>query len=145
MTTDTRVKEIAVEHEGLRVAGIVKGAGMIEPNMATMLCFLYTDADLPAQALRDCLADAVEGQLQHAHRGWGHQHQRHCAPHCHRQGKVPNVQDFKEALRYVCIELARMMARDGEGASKYFETVVTGARTMRMPALRPRLWPEAAW
>ena len=60
MTTDTRVKEIAVEHQGLRVAGIVKGAGMIEPNVATMLCFLYTDADLPAKILQDCLTDAVE-------------------------------------------------------------------------------------
>ena len=46
MTTDTRVKESAVEHEGFRVAGIVKGVGMIAPDVATMLCFIYTDADL---------------------------------------------------------------------------------------------------
>jgi len=60
MTTDTRVKEIAVEHQGLRVAGIVKGAGMIEPNMATMLCFLYTDANVSVEALKECLRDAVK-------------------------------------------------------------------------------------
>src|SRR4030042_1638437 len=56
MTTDTRIKEIAVEHKGFRVAGIVKGAGMIDPNVATMLCFLYTDVDLPAKTLQECLA-----------------------------------------------------------------------------------------
>jgi len=56
MTTDTRVKEVAVENVGVRVAGIVKGAGMIEPNMATMLCFIYTDADLSRAELKDCLA-----------------------------------------------------------------------------------------
>ncbi len=52
MTTDTREKEVAVEHQGLRVAGIVKGAGMIEPNMATMLCFLFTDADFSPECSR---------------------------------------------------------------------------------------------
>ena len=64
------VKEIAVEHRGLRVAGIVKGAGMIEPNVATMLCFLYTDADFPAQTCTGLPGRAAEGQLQHADCGW---------------------------------------------------------------------------
>lgn len=126
MTTDTRPKEIAVEHKGLRVAGIVKGAGMIEPNMATMLCFLYTDATISAERLHDCLADAaavsfnmltVDGDtstndtvlITATGRATGRE------------------EDFREALSYVCMELARMMARDGEGASKYFEVVVSGA------------------
>ena len=126
MTTDTRPKEIAVEHKGLRVAGIVKGAGMIEPNMATMLCFLYTDATISAERLHDCLADAaavsfnmltVDGDtstndtvlITATGRATGRE------------------EDLREALSYVCMELARMMARDGEGASKYFEVVVSGA------------------
>ena len=126
MTTDTREKEIAVEHQGLRVAGIVKGAGMIEPNMATMLCFLYTDADFPAQTLHDCLADAVKDSFNML--TVDGDTSTNDTVLLTATGKVKGrEEDFREALRYVCMELARMMARDGEGASKYFETVVSGA------------------
>jgi glutamate N-acetyltransferase/amino-acid N-acetyltransferase len=128
MTTDTRIKEIAVEHGGFRVAGIVKGSGMIEPQLATMLCFLYTDAILPAEELKGCLADAVRDSFNMLTidgdtstndvvllTATGH---RSC-----------DAEAFREALRYVCTELARMMARDGEGASKYFEVLIRGAKT----------------
>lgn len=128
MTTDTRVKEIAVEHEGLRVAGIVKGAGMIEPNVATMLCFLYTDADFPATVLHECLADAVKDSFNML--TVDGDTSTNDTVLLTATGKARGKQaDFREALRYVCMELARMMARDGEGASKYFETVVRGARS----------------
>ena len=127
MTTDTRVKEIAVEHKGLRVAGIVKGAGMIEPNMATMLCFLYTDADLAADALKDCLKEAVRDSFNML--TVDGDTSTNDAVLLTATGKIQcRIEDFREALAFVCIELARMMARDGEGASKYFETVVSGAR-----------------
>ncbi len=132
MTTDTVVKEIAVEHEGLRVAGIVKGAGMIEPNVATMLCFLYTDADLSPAVLKDCLADAVKDSFNMLTvDGDTSTNDTVLITATGKAGKPGKdcLLHFQEALRYVCIELARMMARDGEGASKYFETVVTGART----------------
>jgi glutamate N-acetyltransferase/amino-acid N-acetyltransferase len=128
MTTDTKVKEIAVEHGGFRLAGIVKGAGMIEPQLATMLCFLYTDAILTQEDLKGCLADAVKDSFNMLTvdgdtstndmvfiTATG---QRSC-----------DKEAFCEALRYVCIELARMMAKDGEGASKYFEVLITGAKT----------------
>ncbi|MHB8119761.1 MAG: bifunctional ornithine acetyltransferase/N-acetylglutamate synthase [Methanothrix sp.] len=126
MTTDTRVKEIAVEHEGMRVAGIVKGAGMIEPNVATMLCFLYTDADFPAPTLHDCLADVVQDSFNML--TVDGDTSTNDTVLLTSTGKAKGQEaDFREALRYVCMELARMMARDGEGASKYFETVVRGA------------------
>jgi len=126
MTTDTRVKEIAVEHEGLRVAGIVKGAGMIEPNVATMLCFLYTDADFPASVLHECLADAVKDSFNML--TVDGDTSTNDTVLLTATGKAKGREtDFRQALRYVCMELARMMARDGEGASKYFETVVRGA------------------
>jgi len=129
MTTDTRVKEIAVEHEGLRVAGIVKGAGMIEPNVATMLCFLYTDADFPADTLRKCLADAVQDSFNML--TVDGDTSTNDTVLLTSTGKVRGREaDFLLALKYVCTELARMMARDGEGASKYFETVVSGARSI---------------
>ena len=127
MTTDTRPKEVAVEHGGLRVAGIVKGAGMIEPNVATMLCFLYTDADFPAGVLRDCLKDAVQDSFNML--TVDGDTSTNDTVLLTATGKAKGlVEDFRKALQYVCMDLARQMARDGEGASKYFETVVTGAR-----------------
>lgn len=131
MTTDTRPKEVAIEHQGLRVAGIVKGAGMIEPNVATMLCFLYTDADFPANVLRDCLRDAVQDSFNMLTvDGDTSTNDTVLLTATGKARASGRVEDFREALRYVCMDLARQMARDGEGASKYFETVVTGARNV---------------
>jgi glutamate N-acetyltransferase/amino-acid N-acetyltransferase len=127
MTTDTRVKEIAVEHQGLRVAGIVKGAGMIEPNLATMLCFLYTDADVSGETLKGCLRDAVKDSFNML--TVDGDTSTNDIVLLTATGKTKcRQEDFREALDFVCMELARMMARDGEGASKYFETLVFGAK-----------------
>jgi glutamate N-acetyltransferase/amino-acid N-acetyltransferase len=128
MTTDTRVKEIAVEHQGVRVAGIVKGSGMIEPNMATMLCFLYTDADLTTEALKGCLRIAVKDSFNMLIVDGDTS--TNDTVLLTATGKIKcRIEDFREALGFVCMELARMMARDGEGASKYFETAVSGAKS----------------
>ena len=128
MTTDTRLKEVAVEHKGIHVGGIVKGAGMIEPNVATMLCFIYTDADLTAALLKECLKDAVKDSFNML--TVDGDMSTNDTVLLTSTGKVKcKVDDFFEALRYVCIELARKMARDGEGAGKYFETIVIGAKT----------------
>lgn len=126
MTTDTRIKEIAVEHNGLHVAGIVKGAGMIEPNVATMLCFLFTDADLPSHALQDCLKDAVKESFNMLTVD-GDMSTNDTVLLTATGRAKGKVEDLRAALLFVCVELARMMAKDGEGASKCFETVVTGA------------------
>jgi len=126
MTTDTRVKEIAVENAGVHVAGIVKGAGMIEPNMATMLCFIYTDADLPRADLKDCLASAVADSFNMLTVD-GDTSTNDTVLLTATGAQKCDLEAFKEALNYVCTELSRMMAKDGEGATKYFETVITGA------------------
>ena len=126
MTTDTRVKEIAVEHAGFRVAGITKGAGMIEPNMATMLAFIYTDARVSPEALRECLLGAVDESFNMLIVDGDTSTNDIVLVTA--TGKVEaDIGDFKEALSYVCGELAKMMARDGEGATKLAEMVVTGA------------------
>ncbi|MFA7374075.1 MAG: bifunctional ornithine acetyltransferase/N-acetylglutamate synthase, partial [Methanothrix soehngenii] len=127
MTTDTREKEVAVEHQGLRVAGIVKGAGMIEPNMATMLCFLFTDADFSPEVLKNCLADAVRDSFNMLTVD-GDTSTNDIVLLTATGRAQGRIEDFQQALRYVCVDLARQMARDGEGASKFFETLVTGAR-----------------
>lgn len=126
MTTDTRVKEIAIEHEGFRVAGIVKGAGMIEPNMATMLCFIFTDAGLPQLALKRCLSNAVDDSFNMLSVD-GDTSTNDTVLVTSTGAKKCSVEDFNDALSHVCIELARMIAKDGEGATKYFETVISGA------------------
>ncbi|MDM7935074.1 MAG: bifunctional glutamate N-acetyltransferase/amino-acid acetyltransferase ArgJ, partial [Methanothrix sp.] len=128
MTTDTRVKEIAVEHRGLRVAGIVKGAGMIEPHLATMLCFLYTDACIPPAELKMCLQDAVDESFNMLTVD-GDTSTNDTVLITATGSAEGRREDLQEALGYVCTELARMMARDGEGATKLFETVITGARS----------------
>ena len=127
MTTDTKIKEISVEHNGLRVAGIVKGAGMIEPNVATMLCFLYTDGDFSHQILHDCLKDAVLDSFNMLTVD-GDTSTNDTVLITATAKVKGKVEDFREALRYVCMELARMITRDGEGASKYFESVICGAK-----------------
>ena len=129
MTTDTRVKEIAVEHEGVRVGGIVKGAGMIEPHMATMLCFIYTDADLQPTELKESLQQAV-GDSFNMLTVDGDTSTNDLVLLTATGKKKCQIEDFKEALSYVCIELARMMARDGEGATKYFEPIISGAASV---------------
>ena len=128
MTTDTRVKEIAVEHSGFRVAGITKGAGMIEPNMATMLAFIYTDVRISPEALRDALLEAVDDSFNMLIVDGDTSTNDLVLVTA--TGKVDaDPDDFREALNYVCVELAKMMAKDGEGATKLVEMVVTGARS----------------
>jgi glutamate N-acetyltransferase/amino-acid N-acetyltransferase len=129
MTTDTRRKDIAVEHQGVRLGGIVKGSGMIEPNMATMLCFLYTDADLTPIELQGCLRDAVRDSFNMLTVDGDTSTNDIVLLTATGRTKC-RLEDFREALQYVCIELARMMARDGEGASKCFEVDVTGAASV---------------
>lgn len=136
MTTDTVPKAEAVSlrlPEGeVRIGGIAKGAGMIAPNMATMLCFLTTDALISASALRQVLQDAVERSF-------------HCLTIdsdtstndmvvilANGQSGVDvhrYLGDFQLALETLCQRLAQRIARDGEGATKLVEIEVRGART----------------
>jgi len=130
MTTDTRIKESAVEHEGFRVGGIVKGAGMIAPDVATMLCFIYTDADLTRDDLKTALIEAADDSFNMLTVD-GDMSTNDTVLLTATGERKCSFPAFKEALKSVCTDLARQMARDGEGASKYFETVVTGALTVK--------------
>ena len=140
MTTDTFAKEIAVRfmHEGrpVTICGIAKGAGMISPTMATMLAFILTDAVITRRALSKALKAAVNesfncitvdgcmstndtvivmanggaktGLIDNASQGYG---------------------QFAQGLNTVCLELAKMIVRDGEGATKFIAISVTEARS----------------
>ena len=140
-TTDTFAKCIGVEARVARrtvtVAGIAKGSGMIEPDLATMLGFLFTDAAVSPRFLRRILgrvADAsfnrltVDGEtstsdtvLLFANGASGNP--RLCGP------SSPGAQAFESAVTRVAVSLARDLARDGEGATKLVTVRVTGAAT----------------
>lgn len=140
MTTDTRPKtaelEIEIAGKPVRIGGMCKGAGMICPNMATMLCFITTDAVIEAGVLKQALASAaecsfnsltVDGDMSTndsvivlANGASG------CEPI---RADGPGYRVFEQALAAVCLSLAREIARDGEGATKYVEVRVVNAAT----------------
>jgi glutamate N-acetyltransferase/amino-acid N-acetyltransferase len=137
MTTDTRKKEISLEIEiagvPVRIGGMVKGSGMIHPNMATMLCFLTTDAALPPELLESCLRRAarksfnrvtVDGDTSTNDMVIIMANGESGAAIAAGSGEC---KIFAEALEAACVSLAREIARDGEGATKLVTVTVTGA------------------
>lgn len=129
MTTDTFPKQVAVRGDGFTVAGVAKGAGMIEPNMGTMLAFLYTDAEADAEALARILCPAVDDTFNMITvDGETSTNDTAILTATGENGSVAE-EDLAEAVREVCSALARMIARDGEGATRLLQCRVTGAAT----------------
>lgn len=138
LTTDTRVKNalrtIHLNDQTVTLAGTVKGAGMIGPNMATTLCVLTTDAAIRKSLLQKALQRAVEQSLNRLTVD-GHQSTNDTAMIL-ASGLAGNrliqKQDgayrrFEETLTDLCLDLARQMALDAEGATRMFTVVVEGA------------------
>ncbi|HIH44376.1 MAG TPA: bifunctional ornithine acetyltransferase/N-acetylglutamate synthase [Candidatus Methanoperedenaceae archaeon] len=129
MTTDKVPKEIAVELDcGARIGGIAKGSGMIEPNMGTMLAFIYTDARLEPAALQKCLETAVGRSFNMIVVDGDTSTNDMVLLTATGTLDCPG-REFQEGLDFVCRELAKMIVKDGEGATKFFEVSVTGAKT----------------
>ncbi len=130
MTTDTTLKEVAVELDnGIRIGGIAKGSGMIEPNMGTMLAFLYTDAALSKNALSACLKKAVDRSFNMVVVD-GDTSTNDMALITATGYQECEEDVFQEGLEFVCISLAKMIAKDGEGATKLIEAGVKGAKNL---------------
>lgn len=131
MTTDTVPKEVAIEMDcGIRIAGIAKGAGMIEPNMGTMLAFVYTDADVHPDVLQSCLTVAVDKSFNMiVVDGDTSTNDMVLVTATGQSGISPELSDLQAGLDFVLTELAKMIAVDGEGATKLIESMVTGAST----------------
>jgi glutamate N-acetyltransferase/amino-acid N-acetyltransferase len=137
MTTDTRPKEIAVQvdldSKKFTVGGVAKGAGMIHPNMATMLCFITTDAMVSADFLQTALKRAVDCSFNMISID-GDTSPSDCAFLLANglAGNEPidldNGEAFQQALNAVCTHLAKSIARDGEGATKLIEITVEKAK-----------------
>ena len=117
-----------------RLVGVAKGAGMIHPNMATMLAFVMTDANISAAALQRCLRSSVD-QSFNAISVDGDTSTNDCVLVL-ASGKLGNesrsdLADFQRALDAICRELAWRIVRDGEGATRVMELEVIGGRTER--------------
>ncbi len=144
MTTDTKPKlayeECKIGNKIVKISGLAKGSGMIAPNMATMLSFIFTDANIPSVFLKAILkkvatttfnAITVDGDTS-----------TNDMVGIFATGKVknskiynvldPKLQDFEQALHRLCLNLAKQIVVDGEGAKKFITIKVIGARSVTM-------------
>jgi glutamate N-acetyltransferase/amino-acid N-acetyltransferase len=131
MTSDSKPKECAVRVGHFHVGGIAKGAGMIHPNMATMLSFITTDAAVPRAALQRALRHAVNQSFNRI--SVDGDMSTNDTVICLANGFAGKVSmpAFQEALNFVCGELAKMIVKDGEGASKFVTVNVHSAASDR--------------
>jgi glutamate N-acetyltransferase/amino-acid N-acetyltransferase len=141
MTTDTVPKEVAVSiklgEAEITIGGIAKGSGMIHPNMATMLCFLTTDAALELDFLKSALKESVDKSinmididLDTSPSDMTLLMANGLAGNKSVSAGSQEAAAFQQALDQVCIYLAKALARDGEGATKLIEVTVDGAATV---------------
>ncbi len=138
MTTDTFPKEAAVSfgHDGktVTIGGIAKGSGMIHPNMATMLCYLTTDAQVERSFLNSALKKAVDSSLNMLTVDGDSSTNDTVLFFANGEAGAGPIEPgspvgdtFQEALTQLCVHLTRLLARDGEGASRILQVVVEGA------------------
>ncbi len=141
MTTDTRPKEVAVAvsvgKDRFTIGGVAKGSGMIHPNLATLLCFLTTDAVVDIDFLKPALKKAGDISFNMISiDGDTSPNDMVLLMANDRAGNKPISADseqalvFQQALDQVCTKLAKATARDGEGATKLIEVTVGGAVTV---------------
>ena len=143
MTSDTFPKEIAVEvklsgDRRIRLGGMAKGAGMINPNMATMLCVLTTDAPIEKKEFQRALGVAVEQSFNRITvDGDMSTNDTVIALANGQAGGAPlaaggeDFARFQSALNHVTRNLARLIVEDGEGVSRFVEVHVSGAQTFQ--------------
>ena len=134
MTTDSFKKELAYKVEledgsSFNIAAICKGAGMINPAMATMLCFVITDADVPKSDMDDLLSNASEQSFNRISVDGDTSTNDTVMLLSNKTSGNYNKEGFTEALNTIMFELAMMILRDGEGANKLVAFEVKGAKT----------------
>ncbi|MFJ8750518.1 bifunctional glutamate N-acetyltransferase/amino-acid acetyltransferase ArgJ [Streptomyces sp. NPDC102441] len=128
MTTDTRPKHITVRCGDAVLTGIAKGVGMIEPNMATLLTFFFTDADIPAGELDALFRRVMDRTFNALSIDTDTSTSDTAAVFANGLAGPVDLGAFEQALYDCALHLVRDIASDGEGASKLIEVRVTGAR-----------------
>ena len=143
-TTDTRVKvayeECKIGNKLIKISGIAKGSGMIAPNMATMLSFIFTDANIPSVFLKSILKKIIATTFNSI--SIDNDMSTNDMVGIFATGKAknsklynvldPKLQDFEKALHRLCLNLAKQIVVDGEGAKKFITIKVIGAKSISM-------------
>ena len=143
-TTDTRVKvayeECKIGNKLIKISGIAKGSGMIAPNMATMLSFIFTDANIPSVFLKSILKKITATTFNSI--SVDNDMSTNDMVGIFATGKAknsklynvldPKLQDFEKALHRLCLNLAKQIVVDGEGAKKFITIKVIGAKSISM-------------
>ena len=139
MTTDTFAKKahakVKIGKQSVTIYGVAKGAGMIGPKVATMLCFLFTDANIARGALDKALRAAADNSFNCITVDGCMSTNDMVTLFANGLAKNTaiesgrNFKSFSRALSSVCLELARMLVRDAEGATKFITVKVSGARS----------------
>jgi len=144
MTTDTRPKvayeECKIGNKLIRISGIAKGSGMIAPNMATMLSFIFTDANIPSVFLKSILKKIVSTTFNSITVDSDTSTNDMVAIFATGKAKNskiynvldPKLQDFEKALHRLALNLAKQIVVDGEGAKKFITINIIGARSTAM-------------
>jgi glutamate N-acetyltransferase / amino-acid N-acetyltransferase len=144
MTTDTRPKvayeECKIGNKLVKISGIAKGSGMIAPNMATMLSFIFTDANIPSLFLKSILKKVTSTTFNSITVDSDTSTNDMVAIFATGKAKNskiynvldPKLQNFEKALHKLCLNLAKQIVVDGEGAKKFITVNVVGARSASM-------------
>lgn len=142
LTTDLTTKEIAVKiklsGKDVIIGGCAKGSGMIAPNMATMLGFITTDVKISASLLKKSLKEATEQSFNSisidgcmsTNDTVVLMASAQANNSAIKKGTIEHTK-FQNGLNYVCLELAKMIVKDGEGATKFIEIEINGAKTRK--------------
>lgn len=128
MTTDTHPKALSVRVGEATITWVAKGAGMIEPNMATMLVYIFSDAEFDAADLDRMLRAAVDPSLNMLSVDSDTSTSDTCVLLANGLAGKVDADEFQAALLAGCIRITEMIARDGEGATKLIRAEVRGAR-----------------
>jgi glutamate N-acetyltransferase/amino-acid N-acetyltransferase len=118
LTTDTIKKQICIQAPGFTIAGVAKGSGMIHPNLATMLAFIATDATLPSSTLQKMLQSAVYDSFNMISVDLDASTSDMVLVMANGLAGPADESLFSQALNKICLELAKLIACDGEGATK---------------------------
>jgi glutamate N-acetyltransferase / amino-acid N-acetyltransferase len=127
LTTDTVPKTAVVKGSSFTLGGMAKGCGMIAPNMATMLAFLTTDADLPREKLQQILKDAADRTFNTLNVDGATSTNDSAILLANGQSGTTDEGEFAEAVHRLCEDLTWQMAKDAEGMTKMVTLHVTGA------------------
>jgi glutamate N-acetyltransferase/amino-acid N-acetyltransferase len=127
MTTDTYPKALSTSVGAATITWVAKGSGMIEPNMATMLAFIFTDASIDVASLDHMLRTAVEVSFNMLSIDTDTSTSDTCVILANGLAGAVSGTDFQDALTAGCIRMAEQLARDGEGAKHLLRATVRGA------------------